>query len=1196
VLALNAANSFAGGATILAGTVAIGNNNALDTGTLTFSGAGTLRAGAATLALGNTTLTLNATATVDTFANMLTISGVIGGTGNLTKTGAGTLILSGANTYTGGTTLSSGILNINNCLNLGTFTTGTTGTLTFNGGTLQFGASGITLDALRSVVITASGGYVDTSLFDGTIAGTLRGGGGLTKVGTGALTLTGANTYTGATTINGGTLALSGSGSIGSSATITVGGGAVFDVSNTGFTLAKTLAGNGTVYGATTLGGTLSPGISGPGTITFSGSATLSAGGRYLWEVGTVSSDGGLQGLAGVNFDQMLVTGAGGTLTLNSGSYNISISAPGAVANWNPHKSYQWIIATANSIAGTGTLSLNTGGFTGNNTLGGGSFTIASGGGTLQLIFNGSTAPANAYWAVAGSGAWNAVSPNWSYSAGGTPPTGMFAADDDAVFSATAAGTGSFNVTVDAGGIVANSISVNTGVTPTIDGGTITLGNGGTTSLTGIISVSTAATFTSSISTASGVGLTKAGAGVLALNAANSFAGGATISAGTVAIGNNNALDTGTLTFSGAGTLRVGAATLALGNTTLTLNAAATVDTFANMLTISGVIGGSGNLTKTGAGTLILSGPNTYTGGTTINGGTLALSGDNRLNIAGTLSFSANSTFDVRTSSQTLANVTVSDNFTGTVVGGGTLSLGANSLAVGNTSLGTSALDLSGLSTFVFNNAANTVTVGGLNNSGSSSAGVLTLAANTTITAGSLNVQTVISGGTISFNTGTLNLGLNTVINADSINIGTSNRDNGTVQYGSSKTKPTLKIRGTTGLDTARANITIGQHYSGWGTAITAKIDLTSNATGGTLDAKVGTLSVGNYTRGPNNETASFLMGAGTLDATAITLGTMSDNNGENGTTLTSVFSVSGGTVKVQTLTLGTHTDAYDSLVSTFTLTSGAVLNAQTITAGAGTATRTFTWNDGTIANYDASTDLLISSGLTTLNLATAGLHAFDVGSGRQGTVSQIMSGSGALTKTGSGTLTLTAANTYTGGTTINGGVLMADNATGSATGIGGAVRVTNSCTLGGVGTIGGLVVVSDGGLVVPGDYDGQGMLTLEQGILFTLGGGISVTLRGSTPNLKVTGGTVDLSSGKLSVRVGSGFQEVFTPLWIINNTTGSAIQGTFDGLPEGALVYGGDRVFRIYYSANYNTGELTGGNDVALVYVATQGTIITVR
>jgi autotransporter-associated beta strand protein len=69
-------------------------------------------------------------------------------------------------------------------------------------------------------------------------------------------------------------------------------------------------------------------------------------------------------------------------------------------------------------------------------------------------------------------------------------------------------------------------------------------------------------------------------------------------------------------------------------NAPIALGASQTWDIQANTLTVSGVVsesGGSRSLTKTGGGTLTLSGNNTYSGGTTLTGGAITLGADNAL-------------------------------------------------------------------------------------------------------------------------------------------------------------------------------------------------------------------------------------------------------------------------------------------------------------------------------------------------------------------------------------------------------------------------------------------------------------------------------------------------------------------------------------------------------------------------------------
>jgi autotransporter-associated beta strand protein len=79
-------------------------------------------------------------------------------------------------------------------------------------------------------------------------------------------------------------------------------------------------------------------------------------------------------------------------------------------------------------------------------------------------------------------------------------------------------------------------------------------------------------------------------------------------------------------------------------------------------------------------------------------------------------------------------------------------------------------------------------------------------------------------------------------------------------------------------------------------------------------------------------------------------------------------------------------------------------------------------------ANFDLS-----SSRAITLN---GGGGTFDINSFNT-TAAQTISGAGALTKSGSGIVTLSAANTYSDGTSLNGGTLKvsAENNLGAATG-----------------------------------------------------------------------------------------------------------------------------------------------------------------
>ena len=127
--------------------------------------------------------------------------------------------------------------------------------------------------------------------------------------------------------------------------------------------------------------------------------------------------------------------------------------------------------------------------------------------------------------------------------------------------------------------------------------------------------------------------LTKDGTGTLTLSASNTYTGATTVSAGTLSYGASNiTADTGGVTVWG-GTLNIGAYSDTVGTFTLTTGAiTGTTGVLTGTAysvrsgTISAVLGGAADLTKTTQGTVVITSANTYTGATIINGGVLSVS------------------------------------------------------------------------------------------------------------------------------------------------------------------------------------------------------------------------------------------------------------------------------------------------------------------------------------------------------------------------------------------------------------------------------------------------------------------------------------------------------------------------------------------------------------------------------------------
>lgn len=412
-MTLNSGVSFSAGARILStqggGTVAL-NGSVSGTSKIWVLGGTTAEIGTTTSAplidiAGNSTvrfttsgaytsnIEIEDTATIDTGANNVSISGTVtdDGTNALAKTGTGTLTLSGTNSASGTMTVSQGSLSVAADGNL------SAGTVTINGGTLAV-TGATTID--NAIALGASHGTVNVGA-NVTMSGVVSGTGNLTKTGASTLTLSGTNTYSGTTTVSGGTLSVSTDSNLGGGAVALSGGSMTVtgattidnDISGTGGltksgTGTVTLSGTNTYTGGTTVnGGTLQ--VSGGNALADGGAVTVSSG-ATLDLNGTNETIGSLTGSGTVNIGT-------GTLTLtDSASTNFSgtLSGTGTIAGGGTYT-----VASGATLSGTSTFStavtIQSGGTIapGNSPgkISTGNLTLASGS-TASMEINGTTA------------------------------------------------------------------------------------------------------------------------------------------------------------------------------------------------------------------------------------------------------------------------------------------------------------------------------------------------------------------------------------------------------------------------------------------------------------------------------------------------------------------------------------------------------------------------------------------------------------------------------------------------------------------------------------------------------------------------------------------------------------------------------------------------------------------------------------
>ncbi|WP_408604017.1 autotransporter-associated beta strand repeat-containing protein, partial [Salmonella enterica] len=498
-----------------------------------------------------------------------------------------------------------------------------------------------------------------------------------------------------------------------------------------------------------------------------------------------------------------------------------------------------------------------------------------------------------------------------------------------------------------------------------------------------------------------GTSLIKQGAGTLILNAENTYTGGTTISGGTLVATNVDALGSGDVT----------------DDATLELNTGGTFDN---------AISGSGQVVKSGDGALTLSGSNTYTGGTLISGGTLVASNvealgtgdvtDNAtlaLNAGGDFTNNIGGTGRVEKSGDKTLTLSGSNTYTGgTLISGGTLVANdVNALGTGDvTDNATLALNTGG--DFINN-------IGGTGRVEKSGDDVLTLSGANSYSGGTLiSDGTLVASNVEALGTGDVTddatLELNTGGTFDNAIGGSGN----VVKSGAD----TLTLSGSnsyTGGTTISGGTLVASTVEALGTG-----DVTNNAT---LELNTGGDFINN------------IGGTGRVEKSGDDTLTLSGSNTYTGGTL-----INGGTLvasNVEALGTGDVTDNATLALNTGGTFDNAISGSgQVVKSGDKmlTLSGANSYSGGTLI----SDGTLVASNVEALGTGDVTNNAtLELNTG--GDFTNNISGSGQVEKSGDDALTLSGANSYSGGTLISDGTLVATNVEALGTG-----NVTDNATL----------------------------------------------------------------------------------------------------------------------------------------------------
>lgn len=689
--------------------------------TLAFSGAYTPQSGGAGL-----TFNVGAGVTVSMASASLTA-----GAQNwvLTKSGAGTLILPGWVNWDGAaaTTLSAGTLELRGIMGDGTDFRALTAS---SGSTLRLATDAASSDFMSGVTAASGmnieGGRITSGATSGTrTLGTLSLGGALNV--SRAATITGAGTTT---------IAFNGATTLTANATLNVGANATLNLGaiSGNFTQAKEGAGTWSIFGANSSTGAIT--VNG-GVLNLTGaSGTAASATAFAINNGASLT---LNNASGANNTNRIA----GTVTMNGGSFNFTHTA-GAL-NYSETVGNLTIgggintIATSQAATGQtsiltfGTLSrtagvvnfsgpglgvdgrnriLFTGGVTSGQPIG----TWATYNGTDYAAYDSTNGvvPLTAYTDVTRLESGSKVIANTSANnvriiegTGVAPASITLAAPITTINTlnqSASGGTSAATIDPDATNntLATNSILVSAGAGSLTIGTTVADGNlrAAGTALQVIENSSSGSTINSLITNGTAASsFTKSGSGLLTLTASNTYTGVTTIDGGILAVSvmanggansgigaaavaaANLVLSDGTLRYTGNSVSSNRGFTIAAGTT-----GAVDVATSGQTLTISGGIAATtGNLVKTGAGTLLLNGQSQFTGTTTVSGGVLAVDGsqvNNRLTNNHQVSVGNAATFEVRgvnalPSGANAVDMTVNGGGTFSVVSGGSAVIGA---------------------------------------------------------------------------------------------------------------------------------------------------------------------------------------------------------------------------------------------------------------------------------------------------------------------------------------------------------------------------------------------------------------------------------------------------------------------------------------------------------------------------------------